>query len=134
MANVIAEHDVFVAWQGHIAEDWVVAAGERVRGNDKRYLRSPEMFVRDGTPRSEWPTVADAVAEQLKPENVARREREEAERNRVLVAPPDLMVARRDVVGGYQGRLVTVAKGSVLFATDPLVLEFPGDFKVADIR
>jgi excisionase family DNA binding protein len=62
--------EVVTAWQSFVCgeSDDVIVQGERRRGDDPVVQQHPGFFVRDGTPRREWPHVHAEVA--------ARQERE----------------------------------------------------------
>ena len=93
----IDPEDVYVAWQGAATDVYVVAAGDRLRGDHPavQALGAPA-FVADGIPQNEWPTVLDGVVATRR-----RGRRRRPPKARTLAASPrtttvgELVVCRR---------------------------------------
>ncbi len=107
--------------------------GQELLGGDERIVALGDHWDRYwvplGTPESEWPTEMDravefneANARSLEEERKAAFERR-AKANAVKFEPPQLVKAKRDIVGDLDGQPATVKRGSVMPVDHPFVLE-----------
>ncbi len=127
---------VFVCCVAHMSGDPPAASqeGEEMRGSDPRVARAPHYFALKSSPKSEWPSPFDAVVERIdaNSRSVEEERRQAFERrakaNEIKFAAPQLVKAKKDVVGELDGQPATVKRGSVLPADHPFVLEHQDAF------
>jgi hypothetical protein len=120
----------FRAWQSFASPAGSCRHGERVRGDDARYLGNPSLFVPDGTPASAWPSAF------TQPE--IRNWQTPAERL-PAVEPSDVRVCTTPIVlsefaDDQQLDAVEIGKGTRLHRLDSLVVSHPECFGPAPAR
>lgn len=108
--------------------------GQRFLGSDPLVQAAPHQFVRDTVPEKLAPHPLDRVTNQhiIEAHEKAERQRCEFEaacrKNPLKLEAPPLVKARRDIYARHAGRPTLIRKGSVLLATDPIVVSDPAAF------
>jgi hypothetical protein len=129
--DAIDPDKVYISWQGFAGPGpgMIAKRGQKFRGSAEIVQRWPHLFVEDGTPESEWPSVYHAA---IADDNARAKTRHDAlladaEANRVKFPRPVLLRLTRDATATVAGRFSLVEKGSFFAPDDPLLAQIPDD-------
>ncbi len=128
---------VFVCDLPFASEFGTATRDMRLRGDHPLVRQCPEAFSPDGTLEQDRKNVFQIASdlheadEEMRKQAIAEKRLRQAAANRVRLVAPDVLVAKDDLVCEIDDHPATLAKGSTLLATDPIVAQFPDAFEPA---
>lgn len=131
MSTVITSSSRFVAaCMGFSCHEGDFYAGQLVREDDPAVVAHPELFdsasLLPTERRNEFHFVSERLeeGEREKREAAEREFVDEAGRNRIKIAEPDVVTCAKDFTANYLGHPSTILKGSKALADDPVVVGY----------